>query len=181
MQTKKLIWTLVLLVSLVTPFCLGTLWFYGQLNVAKATAKTILDSKQDDFRYLELKFSQDDAVRLLDWEHAHEFSFKGEMYDVVQVVNLGDSVLYYCYHDIKESKLQKAFQAFLGGYLNNHPYGSKQQKQTETFFKSLYLSHGQEPDMAGITFYKPDTTSLYVPMHSDYFEKPISPPPQSGC
>lgn len=181
MQTNKIIPALILLVSLVTPFCLGTLWFDGQLSAAKKTAKSILESETENAHILELKFSQDDAARLLDWEHAHEFSYKGEMYDVVRSVDMGDSVLYYCYHDIKESKLQKAFQTFMGGFLQHQPFQNKQHKHTETFFKSLYFSDILEGDVGSFALSKNIASSLYVAMVSDYSGKPASPPPQSGC
>ena len=75
----------------------------------------------------------------MDWEHSKEFEFKGEMYDVVFTEYIEDKVIYYCWWDNKETKLNKQLAQNLEEIL-----GGKSDRNTNkiSYFKllkSLYL------------------------------------------
>lgn len=52
-----------------------------------------------------LKFSREEAETLLRWEHAREFEYDGQMYDVVETWAHGDTVYYRCWWDREETAL----------------------------------------------------------------------------
>ncbi len=66
-----------------------------------------------------LKFTKEETRTLLRWEHPREFEFDGQMYDIVEVTDLGDIVHYRCWWDKAETELNERLRALaiqaLGG------------------------------------------------------------------
>ena len=60
-----------------------------------------------------LKFSIEDSKTKLKWKHAREFSFEGEMYDVVSTEIKSDSIFYRCWWDHEETALSKKLDKLL--------------------------------------------------------------------
>ncbi len=60
-----------------------------------------------DFKKEELCILKGSAIKNAQWEHAREFEWKGEMYDVVKKENKDGDVLYTCKKDTKEDHLKK--------------------------------------------------------------------------
>jgi hypothetical protein len=60
-----------------------------------------------------LKFSIEDSKTKLKWKHAREFSFEGEMYDVVSTDIKSDSIFYRCWWDHEETALSKKLDRLL--------------------------------------------------------------------
>lgn len=52
----------------------------------------------------------EEQLRSLSWEDDHEFSYKGEMYDVIEKTSHGDKTVIRCISDKKETALIKDFQ-----------------------------------------------------------------------
>ena len=85
------------------------------------------------------KFSTEDARLKLDWEHSHEFEYKGEMYDVIRYEVKGDSIWYWCYWDRKETKLRKELNVILVNLMGPGQQNKNEGRQLNDFFKSLYI------------------------------------------
>ncbi len=60
------------------------------------------------------------------WKDSREFEYKGQMYDIIKMVNDNDEVIIYCLNDISEAKIITAFNDELNdlanGKLNNSKY-----------------------------------------------------------
>jgi hypothetical protein len=52
-----------------------------------------------------LEFSREETGTLLRWEHAREFEYDGQMYDVVETWAVGDTVFFRCWWDREETAL----------------------------------------------------------------------------
>jgi hypothetical protein len=60
------------------------------------------------------------------WKDSHEFEYKGQMYDIIKMVEDNNQVIIYCLNDISEAKIKAAFNDELNdlanGKLNNPRY-----------------------------------------------------------
>lgn len=83
----------------------------------KSTLKHHLDCS--DLEYF--RFSKQETATLLRWEHAKEFEFKGQMYDVVQTNQVGDSVEYWCWWDHEETKLNLQLRRMVADAMRANP------------------------------------------------------------
>jgi hypothetical protein len=57
---------------------------------------------------ISFRFSSEE-MRQLEWENDHEFNYKGQMYDVVELNNDKDSTIIHCVSDEKETQLIDAY------------------------------------------------------------------------
>lgn len=93
------------------------------LNFQKIAHKNKILRKINSEKGIEkvVKFSFSlDEVKSLKWEHSREFEYHGEMYDVIRYESHSGLITYTCWHDVKESTLNKKISRFSGG-----SYGSK--------------------------------------------------------
>ena len=56
---------------------------------------------------VKLTFSKKEIPTLLKWENDKEFEYNGQMYDVVEVADIGDSLQYTCWWDKAETATKK--------------------------------------------------------------------------
>lgn len=61
-----------------------------------------------------LAFSRSAAQRVLHWEHANEFKWAGESYDVLDRRETPDSLYFRCFHDRAESQLDRQLEQLSG-------------------------------------------------------------------
>ena len=85
-----------------------------------------------------LKFSKTDTKTLLLWEHDTEFEFQGQMFDVVEMLEKGDSVTYRCWPDKEETQLNRQLAQLVSGEWESHPIKREGQKQLLDYFKSFF-------------------------------------------
>jgi len=64
---------------------------------------------EDDF--VHLAFTTEETQTLLHWEHAGEFEYQGEMYDLVRTETRNDSVFYTLWWDHDETALNQKLAA----------------------------------------------------------------------
>jgi hypothetical protein len=105
-----------------------------------------------------------------------EFSYLGEMYDVVQADTVGDSIHYRCWWDNEETKLNKKLAQLVDTALDNNPTTENNQKQYQSFCKSLFRSR-----LPSFSIVLDMNTVLYDEIKSHYDDipsAPISPPPE---
>ncbi|MFD1551073.1 hypothetical protein DNU06_04265 [Putridiphycobacter roseus] len=84
-------------------------------------------------------FSKADSQEKLNWKHAHEFEYLGEMYDIVASQIIKDSVQYTCFHDTKESKLNRRWYKFIGKLIYDVDDEEQKQKQKKNNLKLDYF------------------------------------------
>ncbi len=123
-----------------------------------------------------LKFSKEETQSQLRWEHAGEFEFRGEMYDIVEQTQLGDSIYYWCWWDYEETQLNLKLQSLLAGVLDHNPDRKAVSKRLTDFFQKLF--HETVPlwkDLIATPFEWKHRTNLKLPENG---LKPPSPPPQ---
>lgn len=123
----------LLLPSLVLLVVLKTEKFIVQKQVE---AKIRTDLNLDEL--IRLKFSYGDVLNQLEWEHSREFRFNGEMYDVVEQCEEKDSVVFWVYHDVKESVINRRIHQLLADELDTDSKQNKKKETVNKWAKKLY-------------------------------------------
>lgn len=113
----------------------------------------------------------------LRWEHAKEFEFEGEMYDVVSVDETRDSITYWCWWDYEETALNQSLKHQLAQALNTNPLRNSATGQFIVLLKTPVL-------IPEVLSFSPIYTefskfsckeSVFVQLR---YSAPDSPPPQ---
>ena len=91
-------------------------------------------------RLVLLKFTKEEAQLKLQWEHAEEFEYHHQMYDVVSTVTKHDTIYYWCLPDEEETKLNRHLRELATKTAENDQQNKKDQKQLLYFYESLYHS-----------------------------------------
>ncbi|MBN2265125.1 MAG: hypothetical protein JW775_04845 [Candidatus Aminicenantes bacterium] len=87
-------------------------------GVKKEVREHIIAGVREDDLVL-LRFSEEESRTRLRWEHAREFEYDGQMYDIVDTWTVGETVYYRCWWDREETRLNQrlrelAIRAFGG-------------------------------------------------------------------
>ena len=124
-----------------------------------------------------LSFPVTTAQDKLRWEHAGEFEFNGQMYDVVKTEIRGDTIHYWCFWDKKETTLNTRIKDLVAKAAGNHPQNKENQKRLITFLQTLYFPghFAWNPDKSNKERGYPSLDYLHC---SPGFFKPSIPPPK---
>jgi hypothetical protein len=154
--------------------------FYTMQQNVKREMRSALRIRQNRNELTTLSFAlQNGKVNDADFEQLEEdeFSYKGEMYDVVRTEKTGNTITFYCLNDKKESRLFADLQQFIKQNSAENPF-QKSSKLFNTFCKLEFISSEK------LTSILQDftTQSIFSPYHiwrSDKHITQFSPPPES--
>lgn len=120
-------------------------WLRFQKEAAKSVAAEISTSDMGKEGVVFLTFVGAAAQARLEWEHAREFSYDGEMYDVIEYKISGDTAFYWCWHDKKETWLNKQIDELIEGIVGAGSATPEAASKLILFYKSLYFHSPCEP------------------------------------
>jgi len=135
---------ILLLFCLTAPVLVSYGWLQYQRNLVRKEVKRQMIAGLDEEALVLLKFTETDSKTLLRWEHAHEFDYLGQMFDVVRTETKGDTIYYHCWLDQKESELNAQISQLVALTVDKDPTNQEHQKRLTHFYKSLY---GFEPQV----------------------------------
>ena len=165
------------MVLFIAPFY-GTYFYLSlQQKAIQETVKRKLKEGILENELVKLTFSKKEIPKLLKWEHDKEFEYNGQMYDVAEVADIGDSLQYLCWWDKAETATKKNKQKLLyAGIDSSNP--SKHFPFTfSDYYKSIYFIN--HPINGGETLEnghnKPITSSTFTGI---LFLQSLSPPPR---
>lgn len=123
-----------------------------------------------------LKFTKSQKEKELDWEHAKEFKYKGEFYDVVETKEQGDSVFYWCWWDCEETRLYQKLDELVASAFGSNMQHKHNVNRLNEFFKSLYFS--EHPFLQNASFLKQsiEYTDYFILYQSLFYSPPFPPP-----
>lgn len=153
-------------------------WLQYKKTAVKNEVKKQLTAGKDKEELILLKFTKNEAQAKLDWEHAREFEYNDQMYDVVETVTRGDSIFYWCWLDYKETELKRQLKSLVAKILVNDQQNKENQKRLMNFFKSLYVSN-QSAWHALVNQTEPNR-DVYPDGWLSIFYPPPVPPPRKG-
>jgi len=129
---------ILLLFSLAAPFWGTYIFLQHKRNEIRNEIARIISKNPAKENLVLFKFTASDVETRLDWKDDHEFEFNGKMFDIVTQGRVGDTILYYCYKDEKETKLNKDKHQLLARSMGQDPARKSQAERLTDFFKSLF-------------------------------------------
>ena len=116
--------------------------------------------------------------RNIHWkEKGKEFRYNGNMYDVVRTLKKGDTTIYYCYADVRESKLISEIDKQVNDYLKAHP--TESQKGNNLLKKVMGLFYISTSDDLYKILNAGETLTILMIVHfPDSYTGIKSPPPK---
>ena len=92
---------------------------YGvQKSAVRHEVRTMIKHGAAEDELVHFKFALKDTAHVMEWKHAREFKYLETMYDIVHRAYDGDSVVYKCWKDTKETILSKRYTAWFQAALN---------------------------------------------------------------
>jgi hypothetical protein len=85
-----------------------------------------------------LTFSLEDAKTKLNWKRAREIEYNGHMYDILDLTVTGDTVVYSCYMDHKETRLNYQKENLIAKALGHDPLQKQQNERVKNFFNTIF-------------------------------------------
>ena len=174
---KKLI-SIFLLVCLIAPITGTYIWLRNEVKLIKKEVKQQMIAGLDDRELIILKFKISNTKSNLKWKHSKEFEYEGEMYDVVKSIVKGDTILYTCWWDNKETKLNKQLAHLIGDIIGNNPQNKENQKRLVSFYQKLF----HENTFSFIEFYQINKSNSYYWFNNTIYSlntpAPSVPPPE---
>ncbi len=124
---------------MIVPAVVTYTWLQKHKRAVKREVKWKMIAGIDKSELVFFTFSNKDIQTKLRWEHAKEFEYKNQMYDVVEKKILKDSTQLWCWWDYKETKLNKQLQRILVTVFQNDSKSKEKQDQVFKFYKMVYL------------------------------------------
>lgn len=137
---KKLT-AILLLCCLITPFWLGYGWLVLSKQALRKEIKREILQGMDQEDLVQFVFTQETLYTSVRWEHEGEFEYQGRMYDVVSSHTEGSQLVFWCWPDDKETRINQQIRDLTEQAAGQHP---KQQQQTRTLLSLLQLPYLQD-------------------------------------
>jgi hypothetical protein len=165
------------MVLFIAPFYGTYLYLSLQQKAIQEAVHRKLEEGIPSNELVKLTFLKKEIPKLLKWEHEKEFEFKGQMYDVVEVTDVGDSLQYLCWWDKAETATKKNKQKLLHARIDTSNSEKHISFTFSDYYKSIYFIFN--PFNGGETLEnghnKPITSSTFTDI---LLVQSLSPPPR---
>jgi len=173
----KKIFPYLFLVVFVAPFWGMYFYLTIQQKYIKEGVKNKIEEGIPKNELVKLTFSTSEIDKVLRWEHDKEFEYNGQMYDVVEVTDVGDSLQYLCWWDKAETATKKNKQKLLHAGIDTSNPKKHISFTFSDYYKSIYFifspfSGGETPENG---HNKPITSSTFKGI---LLVQSLSPPPR---
>ena len=152
------------------------MWIKHQQKKIKRELKHAIISHTDKSAFVLLEFSKEETETKLNWKHSREFAYNNQMYDIVETINKGDSVFYYCWWDHKETKLNKQLSKLLSYVLGHDSKNQDNKKRVSQFFKTFFVNQLVNQEFKLINFNQITFKKINLNYKSRYISPPFAPP-----
>ncbi len=164
-----------LLICMTLPYVGTYSWLaYERHRVREEVKERMLAGLQEDELVL-LKFTLTQTVTELSWEHAREFEYKGEMYDVVEKEVRGDSVFFWCWRDREETDLNRRIEALIEQESNDTSPAKENRRNFDNLLQSPFLVHSSD---WSLPLNEQPVFSEYLFTLCSIPHPPVAPPPK---
>lgn len=131
---------IALLFMLVAPLVTTYSWLRVEKLQLRRAVKEMLLSGVEEETLVRLSFTETQLHTELRWEHADEFEYRDQMYDVVKKETQGDTTIFWCWPDHRESGLNQVLSQLVDRHLSQDPLQQDQRRQFRDFFQQLYCT-----------------------------------------
>ncbi len=132
--------SLFLLLVLLAPLAGTYTWLHYRKAAVRKQVKRELKKHIPKEDLIFFKFSKKDSQEKLQWKHSKEFEYQGEMYDVVQKAESGDSITYECWWDHEETRLNMQLAQLVRTAFQSDPISQRQQNRLLFYLHLPFLS-----------------------------------------
>lgn len=154
-------------------------WLRFEKYQLKRQIKRQLMTDIDRNELVKFTFSDQEVENELDWEHAKEFEYQGQMYDVVYRKEIGDSTVFWCWWDHEETRLNKELIAMTHRAFGHDTHKKEREVQVLTFIKSLYSQEKMQWE-ACVTLSMVDSNTMFHQAFFTIINSPPTPPPNQS-
>ena len=165
------------MVLFIAPFYGTYLYLSIQQKVIQEAVQRKLEEGIPSNELVKLTFFKKEIPKLLKWEHDKEFEYNGQMYDVVEVTEVGDSLQYLCWWDKAETATKQNMQNLISEEINKSKPSKHKPVNFSDYYKSIYFIfnpfNGVETPENGRN--KPITSSTFTDI---LLVQSLSPPPR---
>ena len=127
------------MVLFIAPFYGTYLYLSLQQKVIQEAVQRKLEEGIPENELVKLTFFKKEIPKLLKWEHDKEFEYNGQMYDVVKVTDVGDSLQYLCWWDKAETATKKNKQKLISEEINKSKPSKHKPVNFSDYYKSIYV------------------------------------------
>lgn len=171
----KLAAVITLLGLLFLPFAFLYQGWSLELYQHRKAVKAQLLADTPDEALVTLTFTKAEANQL-HWEHAEEFQYNGEWYDIVRTDTIGDTLVYHCWWDHEETQLYQQLETLLAQQFGAGTPDTPEEIQCQQLLQHYYFlaNEHEKPIFPGIPIAS-GINSTTLPLH---FTIPPTPPPK---
>lgn len=137
---KKQLIAIAFLFVLFAPVATMFLFLHFEKKALKREIKSKIIAGIDPSELVLLTFSKKEIATKLRWEHAKEFEFDGQMYDIVSATIKGDSVYYRCWWDHAETQLNQRLKKMVALAFDQDEETRNTQELFYSFLSSFYCT-----------------------------------------
>jgi hypothetical protein len=145
---------ILLICTLAAPLLGAYFFLQYQKKQVKREVKWKMIEGLEAHQLVTLKFSKEQTLTELNWKHAKEFEYQGEMYDIVERHVVGDSIEFIVWWDYEETQLNKQLQALVSFTWLHHPTPNKTKQAVQQLIKSLFAEQICHNDMGEMVIRK---------------------------
>lgn len=174
----KTVTTIILTLILAVPYFGAYLYLNSVKIQNRKEIHSVLRTMKQPADLVLLKFTTKETLEKLRWEHDREFEYNGQMYDIVEATASGDTVIYLCYPDHKETRINKELGKSLARATGQDPSRKSQNDRLTEVFKLTFLQtlSTWTPTVPALLSVNHSPLTIY---HSSSAPSPPSPPPKT--
>jgi hypothetical protein len=169
----------LLLLVLIAPVLIAYCWLQYQISNVKNEVRFKMTKGIDKDELVVMKFTKAESQTIIRWAHPGEMEYNNQMYDIVDTKITVDTVYYWCWRDVDETRLRREFIELSAKAFNSDPQKKEKQERIYSYFNSLYLSENPE---CCLTPPCPENRkfSSYSMLFPSFSFPPPTPPPKEG-
>lgn len=168
---------ILLLFFFILPILSSYLYLSTERYLVKKAVKRMIINGMEEDQLIAFTFSAHDSAEVLQWKHAREFQFEGEMYDIVRFEFAGgDSTRYICWHDRDETRLNEQIASLLPTIFGHHEQTRQTKDRLYQFYTHLFYEY-TSVELKPLNG-SPLLLSSFDQLYSAYQPSVVSPPPQ---
>lgn len=135
---KKQVISFLLLFILTVPAVVTYSWLQMRKRAIRKEVKREIIAGINRSQLVFFEFSKKEINSKIRWQHAKEFEYNHQMYDVVEQISTTDSIQLWCWWDNKETKLNKQLERLQLVAFHTDSKTKDRHNQIVIFYKGLY-------------------------------------------
>lgn len=163
--------------ALLLPFATIFGWLSIERQVLRKNVKHELMKTVPEDELIALTFPREDTTSALHWEHAGEFEYRGEMYDIARRNYSDDEVTYRVWWDHEETELNRQLTQLSLIHFSDSPIKEKSDQQLSFFMQQLFAEQF-ESSLTDYAFHPIEHVFGYLRAHTNSVCEVDPPPPR---